>query len=669
MGTLAAAIHATVYRGGGDPSLIFDAPLLTSVAPAKALSSGQTITSEATYAEHTHTDNNGLVSYCAPNEARFSGARREINLARSTNVINDAGVTWRAGSTTKAADTADPTGRGAIFSGIDINEANCIYDLMNVSGRYDTKFWYKTQLLVILELRAPPGQEGKKILVDIKRDSGTFGSVQGTFTLPSHNNYEKYFVAGPANAADITTLNARFVIRGDVSHSGNSATSIGFRNPQLHIIPYTGTVPMIEFISMKETSAPFHGANADGVKYFATERPSFTYDDSVFLASYAGTIGGRVTSETPGAVIPNASLYGYLAEPEGTNLATYSETFDTTAWIRDANFSAINYYATDAPDGSGRASTLTENTATASRYMALVYSSAAATEDYAVSLYAKPLIAGRDWVKIVITARDASNVDLTTWYSYFNITTGAFGGVSGSAPHSRWTEPAANGFRRCVLTAKNMPVNTAKIVFWFYGTGGDGVDSYLGSGTPAYAIWGGQIEKSCWASSYIRTTTAAVTRSFGQIEYPWACISGIDAEGALSAECRHRYSVHMTGTRGLISTGGNGRLVTSLDASGNLTNYDGTGYVAYWTGATVAFDRHKIGMTWKSGVGRNSYRNGASVTAGGAFDGTMLDSSHAMFLVGTLINGSADSVACANIKNLRLFNVEKPSAFMLAETA
>lgn len=666
MGTLAAAIHATVYRGGGDPSLIFDAPLLTSVAPAKALSSGQTITSEATYAEHTHTDNLGFVSYCAPNEVRFSGARREMNLVLTTNVINDGTYSWRVGACTKVADTDDATGRGAIFSGIGYDESNCIYGLMNTVGRYDAKFWYKTKLLVVFEARAPVGQEGKTFLLDLKRDSGTLASVSCRFTLPNHNNYQKYFLLASTTVSDLTTLNARFIIRGDMA---GWATSIGFRNPQIHVVPTTITDKLVEFITVRESSSPFHGANADGVRYFSSEKPTFSYDSTGATITTGTGICGVVTSETNGNQISNASLLGYLAEPEGTNLATYSETLETPAWISGSNFSAINLYATDAPDGSARASTLTEAAVSGTRYHAYVYSSAAPAENYAVSIYAKPLLAGREWCKLSITARDASNVDLQTWHGYFNLETGALGGVSGSAPHSRWTEPAANGFRRCVLTVKNMPVNTAKIVFWFYGCAGDGIDSYLGSGSPGYAVWGGQIEKTCWASSYIRTTTAEVTRSFGQVEYPWANISGIDAEGSLTAECRHRYSVHMTGTRGLVSTGGNGRLIASLDVTGNLTNYDGTGYISYWTGSTVAFDRHKCGLTWKSGGNRNTYRNGASMTASGAFDGTLLDSAAAKFLVGTLINGSADNVACANIKNLRLFNVEKPSAFMLAETA
>ena len=666
MSTLSAAIHATVYRGGGDPSLIFNAPLLTSVVAGKALSTGVTVTSEATYAEHTHTDNLGFVSYCAPNEVRFSGARREMNLVLTTNVIDDATYSWRVGACTKVADTDDATGRGAIFSGIGNNESNCIYGLMNIVGRYDEKFWHKTKLLVVFEAKAPVGQEEKTFIIDLKRDGGTFASVSCRYTLPNHNNYQKYFLLASASTSDLTTLMAKFVIRGDIA---GWATSIGFRNPQLHVVPTTITDKLVEFITVRESSSPFHGANADGVRYFSSEKPTFSYDSTGATVLTGTGIGGVVTSEVSGGEISNASLYGYLAEPEGTNLVTRSETCETPYWILSGNFSAMTLYAADAPDGSGRASTLTENTATTVRYHAYIYSSAAPADDYAVSIYAKPLLAGREWCKLAITARNASNVDLLTWHSYFNLDTGALGGVSGTPPHSRWTEPAANGFRRCVLTAKNMPANTAKIVFWFYGAGDDGIDSYIGSGNPSYAIWGGQIEKTCWVSSYIRTTTAAVTRSFGQLEYPWANISGIDAEGSLISECRHRYSVHMTGTRGLVSTGGNGGLVVSQDASGDLTNYDGTGYVSYWTGATVAFDRHKVGMTWKSGGNRNSYRNGASVIAGGGFDGTMLDSAHARFLVGTLINGSAGNVACANIKNLSLFNAEKPSAFMLAETA
>jgi len=62
-----------------------------------------------------------------------------------------------------------------------------------------------------------------------------------------------------------------------------------------------------------KTSAPYHGANVDGVKYFTT---------------YNGnTVSSNVVTEATGANIPDATLHGYVAEGARTNLLTNSNNF------------------------------------------------------------------------------------------------------------------------------------------------------------------------------------------------------------------------------------------------------------------------------------------------------------------------------------------------------
>ena len=102
-----------------------------------------------------------------------------------------------------------------------------------------------------------------------------------------------------------------------------------------------------EYVSVGVESAPYHGANVDGIKYFATEN--------------GNSVVSNVVTEGTGAAITGGYL---LMEPAATNRCDYSEAFDNAAWAKSNCTITANSIA--SPAGATTADTLTATAANAS---------------------------------------------------------------------------------------------------------------------------------------------------------------------------------------------------------------------------------------------------------------------------------------------------------------
>ena len=85
---------------------------------------------------------------------------------------------------------------------------------------------------------------------------------------------------------------------------------------------------------------------------------------------------------------------------------------------------------------------------------------------------------------------------------YYNLSTGAV--ISGA---NASIVSVGNGWYRCIVTGT--PVNTNSLIYLASG----GAASYTGDGTSGVYIWGAQLEAGAFATSYIPTTSASVTRA------------------------------------------------------------------------------------------------------------------------------------------------------------
>ena len=80
-----------------------------------------------------------------------------------------------------------------------------------------------------------------------------------------------------------------------------------------------------EYVSVGVLSAPYHGWGADGCKWF-------TYQNG-------NTVASNVVAEAQGAAI---TPDGYLSEPAGTNLLTWSNDLSNAAWVKNVNGTGVS---------------------------------------------------------------------------------------------------------------------------------------------------------------------------------------------------------------------------------------------------------------------------------------------------------------------------------------
>jgi hypothetical protein len=189
-----------------------------------------------------------------------------------------------------------------------------------------------------------------------------------------------------------------------------------------------------------------------------------------------------------------------LIETARTNLLTYSAEFDNAGWTKTN--STITANATTAPDGTltgdKHVPNLAANLGTGSSDTRVQQSpSATSGTNYTFSIYAK---AGEfDRIEFALLATPSVS-------AVFSLTSGTV--VSGTGAS---ITPAGNGWYRCTLTV-TAGATGALAVRW---TAQSSLVS-TGDGTSGIFVWGAQFEASGFASSYIPTVAATVTRATDQ---------------------------------------------------------------------------------------------------------------------------------------------------------
>jgi len=191
---------------------------------------------------------------------------------------------------------------------------------------------------------------------------------------------------------------------------------------------------------------------------------------------------------------------GLLIEESRTNLLTYSAELDNAAWGRTNVNLAAN--ATASPDGTVNADLLIPNTTNADHSISqLGVATAVSGSPYTFSLFVKA--GGYNFVRLSFGGIAGGG------FTFFNLTTGVIGTSSGQLGSS--ITAVGNGWYRCTITRN--AGSAASLNADIYVTSADNQFSWAGNGTSGIFIWGAQLEAGAFPTSYIPTTTTALTRA------------------------------------------------------------------------------------------------------------------------------------------------------------
>jgi len=180
---------------------------------------------------------------------------------------------------------------------------------------------------------------------------------------------------------------------------------------------------------------------------------------------------------------------GLLIEESRSNSLIYSDQFNDATWVKTN--ASISADAAVSPDGTSNADALSKSAAFGSIYQGLTI----ATGTYTASVYMK---AGTRTTGAFAVTENGSTTVLAR--ANINLSTGVVTNNTGTV----FAVAAGNGWYRVYTTVTT--TNTSVRVFIYSGT-------YNGSETGDVYAWGAQLEAGAFATSYIPTTTAALTRN------------------------------------------------------------------------------------------------------------------------------------------------------------
>jgi hypothetical protein len=244
---------------------------------------------------------------------------------------------------------------------------------------------------------------------------------------------------------------------------------------------------------------------------------------------------------------------GLLIEEQRTNLVLRSEDFATT-WSPQA--SSITSNSSTAPNGTVTMDTLVENAALAQHFVEQSLSGLTASATYTATVFVKFPSNNRRFVLQITDAASGGTGFASTEVSVSGAfisatTTGSFTNASGSSTS------VGGGIFRVVLTATISTITSIR--FRCILADSAGVQNYTGDGVSGVFLWGAQLEAGAFPTSYIPTTTTALTRSADVASVntlsPWYNASA----GTLYAE----YNIPFA-----LTSGASSRLAALLGAGG-----------------------------------------------------------------------------------------------------
>jgi len=204
----------------------------------------------------------------------------------------------------------------------------------------------------------------------------------------------------------------------------------------------------------------------------------------------------------------NGTCPSLLVEPQRTNLALYSSSFDNAAWDKINGTMTAN--ATTAPDGNTTAEQWAGDGTNTIHDFYQAFTGGATTTS---SIYVKKNTA--QFVYISLNYQGTGTDWATGVYDLDNLTTATFQSGGVTSPIASISDEG-NGWRRITLKVSTGDTN----LFCMYGIANSLSPSFganrgrvVFSTSASFYAWGAQLEAGAYPTSYIPTTSASVTRN------------------------------------------------------------------------------------------------------------------------------------------------------------
>ncbi len=301
---------------------------------------------------------------------------------------------------------------------------------------------------------------------------------------------------------------------------------------------------------------------------------------------------------------------GLLVEEQRTNLRLYSEQFDNAAYSK-ANVT-VGVNAGIAPDGATTADRLTPSAVNGAHSLSEAIGTFAIGDIVTTSTHLRR-DTGERFARLQL-----SSAIFSTGSAYFDLDTGVVSNVGAGSAATMVAMPG--GWWRCILTATATAAGAASTFCYSYQAIGA---SFSGDAVAGPLVWGGQDEAGAFATSYIPTTSAQVTRAADVLSLTGANFSDWynSAEGTFFASASYAAGSSTTNGRSILTaSGGTAANLMSMRYANNSSSAWAAVTTASVAQASLVFQAaapdqpHLFGMAYK-GTDVSVSCDGGAVTA------------------------------------------------------